>query len=165
MPDFLLYTVHNPDNYVFREISMKRVLLFATLVLFMFPGCESDGKLTDQTVIIPESRSPTLQWQRHEPGKKTQTDAIEYCTALTLEDKTDWRLPTIQELFTLIDFEKKNPAIDKALFPAAEPRYYWSSTLLKGRESSAWYVLFYAGGIGYETAMGMGYIRCVRTVE
>jgi hypothetical protein len=144
---------------------MKKILLMAILALLIIPGCEIKHELTEQTVIIPGTRLPALQWQRKEPGKKPQADAIEYCADLTLDGKSDWRLPTIQELFTLIDFSKKNPAIDKTLFPAAEPRYYWSSTLLTDRESSGWYVLFYSGGIGYDKTTGMGYIRCVRTVK
>ena len=49
----------------------------------------------------------------------------------------DWRLPSIKELLSLVDFTKNSPAIDAAIFPSTQfqgdPNKigYWSSTNLK----------------------------------
>ncbi len=44
-----------------------------------------------------------LMWQRKDAGKSmTHKEAVEYCEALKLGGYDDWRLPTIDELRTLI---------------------------------------------------------------
>jgi len=51
---------------------------------------------------------------------------------------TDWRLPTIQELFTLVDYSRCNPAIDTTIFPNTEASSYWSSTAYAHNPNYAW---------------------------
>jgi hypothetical protein len=62
----------------------------------------------------------------------------------------DWRLPSINELSTLVDFGRLDPALDPAVFPedlealVLSP-YFWSSTTSPSLAFEAYYVNFYNG--------------------
>jgi hypothetical protein len=60
-----------------------------------------------------------LQWQQMPIStQKTVYAAKSYCDNLTFPvgGYSDWRLPTVQELATLVDHGKSNPAIDLTKF-------------------------------------------------
>jgi len=94
--------------------------------------------------------------------------AIEYCENLVLNDKSDWRLPNVKELSSLIDDSRHSPAIypvfENTVF---EPYigYYWSSTTsyLDG-EYSKWMVSFFYEGNRYVAfdRFRICAVRCVR---
>jgi hypothetical protein len=46
----------------------------------------------------------------------------------TLAGKRDWRLPTMEELLTLVDYSRSAPAINGTLFPGTPAGYFWTST-------------------------------------
>jgi Protein of unknown function (DUF1566) len=95
-------------------------------------------------------------------GRLQHKAAIKACVALTLGEQTDWRLPTIKELLTLVNYERVDPAIDIDAFPTCKPNWYWSSSPAVGDSDSAWGVLFYDGysNAGYRN--GDGFVRAVR---
>jgi len=70
-----------------------------------------------------------LMWQRGYSGKMTYSEAVASASGFTLAGYSDWRLPTIKELYSLIDFSGEdvspestsanNPFIDTATFEFA----------------------------------------------
>jgi hypothetical protein len=40
--------------------------------------------------------------------------AKKYCKDLTIGQRKDWRLPTIQELLSIVDYSKFDPALDSS---------------------------------------------------
>jgi hypothetical protein len=68
-----------------------------------------------------------LPWREYEPGINT---APKVCEALEVEGKTDWRLPTIEEL-TGIVVSGNYPAADLELFPDTPFGGMWSSSVLQ----------------------------------
>jgi len=58
---------------------------------------------------------------------------------------SDWRLPTRQELLSIVDNSTFKPAVDLRFFPNTVPAYYWSSTPYAEQQGSAWQVYFKSG--------------------
>lgn len=117
-----------------------------------------------------------LLWQRCSAGLTTGTcsgyaksyswsQAISYCNTLSLGGKT-WRLPTISELKSLIDYSKSSyPTIDTTAFPTQSTyysyEYYWSSSTYAKYTYNAWYVDFYYGTVSNSDKYNSKYVRCV----
>ncbi len=88
-----------------------------------------------------------LTWSRENIGGKrlTWADAKAACEALKIGGHSDWRLPTVQELLTLVDYSRINPAIDVDAF-RCEAHWYWTSTPYGGSPAVyAWVVGFSSG--------------------
>jgi hypothetical protein len=63
----------------------------------------------------------------------------------------DWRLPTMTELCTLIDFSRRTPALPKGhMFFNVPSGYHWSATTLDDHSGMAWIVYFESGTTCYE---------------
>ena len=61
-----------------------------------------------------------------------------------------WRLPTIDELKTLIKKQRRgDPQIDEAVFPECPSSYFWSGSPDTNETGIAWYVSF-----------GYGFVDC-----
>ena len=55
--------------------------------------------------------------------------------------RTDWRLPSRRELFSLVSHDRVNPALPAGNpFDGVFPGYYWSATPCAAAPSQAWYV-------------------------
>ena len=96
-----------------------------------------------------------------------QKDAAAQLKGFDLLCHTDWRLPEISELLTIVDYSKNSPAIDSALFPDTKNDWYWTNTAYAGSPSDcAWYVGFLDG---YSYCDGrdfsVGFVRAVRSVS
>jgi len=76
---------------------------------------------------------------------------------------TDWRLPTVDELNSIVDRSKFDPAINTDLFPDTQAYGYWSSTTLVGTPYSAWVVSFSYGNVYYYFKDHYNYFRAVRS--
>ena len=79
----------------------------------------------------------------------------------------DWRLPTMNELCTLIDFSKRDPALPNGhMFSDAPPGYHWSATTLDNHSELAWIVYFESGTTCYENIKNRsGYTLPVRSLK
>ena len=82
-----------------------RNILILLAVLMVFVACEKqydikEYDIKDEVVIDTQTG---LMWQRTKaPDAMEHADAIQYCENLTLDGYSDWRLPSISELKTLI---------------------------------------------------------------
>lgn len=73
----------------------------------------------------------------------------------------DWRVPTVDELKTLVERGKK-PAINHTMFPATPLSLFWSSTPDTNHNNSAWAVYFYGGSAYWYGKTSYYYLRLVR---
>jgi hypothetical protein len=90
--------------------------------------------------------------------------------------QTDWRLPTIQELQSLVHYGYFSPAMSNAAgtekwktgtanddaFTGVQTRYYWSSTSFAYGNSRAWYVYLSSGYTGRNGKASTYYVWPVR---
>ena len=95
-----------------------------------------------------------LEWQQvPNTTYKTWTSAFTYCETLIFppgnDNHADWRLPTVQELATLIDYNRSNPAIDP-LFGMTENTRYWTADVRVQNIAYAWWIDFDYGWINSE---------------
>ena len=95
-----------------------------------------------------------LEWALTDLGTRCWTDAMD----LYPQDK-EWRLPSIQELQTLVDTKLTNPATE---LPGMLSAYYWSSTTNTNYTNYAWIVYF---GNGYDDNNDKSNSRYVRAVR
>jgi hypothetical protein len=102
-------------------------------------------------------------WQKQDDGTtRTWADALPYCGGLPLGGYSDWRLPNIKELSSIVDDTVFNPAINAKYFPATRSSWYWSSTTFSNVTTRAWAVYFVDGNINYNSKTGSFAVRCVR---
>jgi hypothetical protein len=77
---------------------------------------------------------------------------------------SDWRLPTREELESLVEFtdNPREATINKTYFPEAVPSWYWTASENPQREGYAWYVLFRNGVALNDLKERPKHIRLVR---
>ena len=104
-----------------------------------------------------------LTWQQADPGGTALTwdNANAQCIALQLGGQNDWRLPTLAELNTLIDFNKSNPATANVL-QTNVTLGYWSASSLAGAANNRWVVSFVVGDQAAAQTTSTNHVRCVR---
>jgi len=74
-------------------------------------------------------------------GSRCDTEGyVEAVNAEGLCGASDWRMPTIDELHSLVHMGRTNPAIDADFFPNTIVARFWSSSLDAGKDFRAWYV-------------------------
>ena len=107
-----------------------------------------------------------LIWARNanQFGKVTWPNALSSCNNLNYGGETDWRLPNWQELRSLIDAGKFNPALPTGHpFAAVEiSDYYWSSTMDADGTTYAWGVHIRYGIVSARTKTTAYYVWPVR---
>ena len=99
----------------------------------------ADGTVTDTVT--------GLMWQQVDGGEMTFERATEYCTNLRLGGYSDWRLPSAQEAFSILNHGRQNPPLDVKIFPISGAEYWWTGELQKGSTTKVW-VTNAGGGIG-----------------
>ena len=106
-----------------------------------------------------------LMWQDNSEVKtvrKSWSNASLYCENLALGGYSDWRLPRIKELESIVDISKSNPAIDNS-FLNCNSSIYWSSTIFATTNINyACLVVFNSGKSGYSSNSSTNSVRCVR---
>lgn len=120
-------------------------------------GTTIDRYQANDTVVTDHKTG--LVWQ-NSYDVHTFDDALTYCSDLNLGGFTDWRLPRVDELSTIVDYSQFNSAID-GVFKCA-PYYFWTSTPDSQTSLSAWTVDFYGGWTWVGITDQEGYFRCVR---
>lgn len=90
-------------------------------------------------------------------------DAEKACKELKLAGHKDWRLPTVKELISLVDYTKYIPAIDTKFFPDTKSNWYWTSTIHAGDPGHAWIVSFSNGDVNVYYKDYGSHIRPVRS--
>lgn len=141
---------------------MKKIILFAAFTLttvFAMPLLAEFNSTTVNGDVIVTDTKTGLIWQKTYESGKTWEEALDYCEDLTYAGYSDWRLPDKNELASLVNYEKANPASD---FPDMPKEYFWSSSTYIHDTSLAWDVYFSNGYVGSRNKSSANSVRCVR---
>jgi len=109
-------------------------------------------RITGHTVLDTHTR---LEWQAKQSGPMTWDAAMKYSAELG----DGWRLPTVEELETLVDRSRVDPA---SAFPGMPSEWFWSSSSYAGGSSIAWGVTFSYGYVYGTGKASSNFVRCVR---
>jgi formylglycine-generating enzyme required for sulfatase activity len=119
---------------------------------------ERSGEAEGSTWVDPKTG---LEWQCRSAGEMSWNEAKEYAQWLSLGDKSDWRLPSLSELESLLDRSRYRPVIREEV-PFRDERSYWSSTTFEEDTSTAWIVMFEGAYVLSYYKMNRYHVRCVR---
>jgi len=118
----------------------------------------------DGTYVIDHKTG--LMWSRDESKRSDFDDADAHCRALRFGGFSDWRLPTLDELQTIVDRSRYSPAIDTNVFNT-NAGWTWTSDEYKGNpdpSGSVWIVDFLYGDVGSYGRSSTAFARAVRAV-
>lgn len=125
------------------------------------PEDETDDAVLDKETGLMWERIPynttTIDWY----------DATTHCYETELANRKGWRLPTIEELLSLVDPTQTNPALPSG-HPFAKPtnpsnRVYWASTTAVHKTTEARCMQIYNGNPLYYPKSSANYsVWCVR---
>ncbi|MBM3254534.1 MAG: DUF1566 domain-containing protein [Candidatus Omnitrophica bacterium] len=125
---------------------------------------KGDDTITDNStglIWVKDGKSPgcadgaTIIWKK----------AVDFCENLTYAGYSDWRLPNVRELLSLVDYSRSAPAINTTYFPNTALTDYWSSTTHALTTSQAWGVCYDYGRSFHFDKSETNYVRCVRGVR
>ncbi len=102
-----------------------------------------------------------LSWQRSSDSqRRSYEDARAYCAQLTLEKETGWRLPSLHELFTIIDYGRINPSLPPEFFPTSMS--VWAADSVLDETPQAYVVSFETGMTQQARTLFFMNTRCVK---
>jgi hypothetical protein len=90
----------------------------------------------------------------------THADGIKACAELDFLGVKKWRMPTVKELVSIVDYERCDPAVDPGHFGGPFGAT-WSSTIAKSPAGYAWFVYL---GYGFVNRYYQGFRLHVRAV-
>jgi hypothetical protein len=123
--------------------------------------------LMAETSMVKDSRT-NLMWEdtpHTRETKITQPRAKVYCSELKLGNFEDWRLPSIQELLSLVDYARISPAILKEFSYVEKESFYWTNTVVADESDAFWGVNFKRGASSKASEYYDRYVRCVRDAK
>ncbi len=174
-------------------MKIKHNLYFVPIILFVLftfaqslqaQTCRSDIMSTTPTKDFTihddgtvTHRKTGLMWMRCALGQSwngagcagdvqayTWQGALQAADSADFAGHSDWRLPNIKELSSIVEQACINSAINVTIFPATPSNSFWSVSPYAGAVSGAWNVNFYGGGnsAGHGTTGSFPHVRLVR---
>lgn len=141
-----------------------RFLFFISLLLLTlcFPSTSVAAQFLDNADGTVTDLGTGLIWQKQDDNtKRIWQGALSFCESLTLGGSSDWRLPNIKEIGSIVDYTTITPAIDSRVFVSASD-LYWSATTVAEDTTGAWTMGFQSGIESYISKASPAYVRCIR---
>ncbi len=172
------------DDYDYRIENLSKAVYERRFAVRLVSGGTSlpeTGEFTPESDFIDHyngtvtHKKTGLMWQKCAYGQMLVGNSRCSNTEIYLKHKNanskdyfagydDWRLPTINELSSIVEYKNADPAINLAVFPDTPSYGFWSSSSLAvGGALDAWYVNFTYGGVGRYEYKGVNMaVRFVR---
>jgi hypothetical protein len=100
-----------------------------------------------------------IEWGPTSRSEMDFEDAQAYCA------KLGGRLPEVNELQSLVDYSRKEPATNTDIFPDTKTSWYWSGTTQARYDDCAWCVGFNNGNVNNNNKDNDNYVRPVRASQ
>ncbi len=113
-----------------------------------------------ETVTAIHDTLLNLEWHPTSLRGKNWQHCMDQVVALG----DDWRAPTVDELASLCDRTRREPACDPVLNMPFDD-WHWSSSPVVGWPEGAWYVCFDLGYVGSYLRYTSGFVRPVRVAR
>jgi len=97
-----------------------------------------------------------LLWHRDIKDNMTYNQALDYTKRLG----SNWQIPTMEELHSIVDYNKCNPA---TTLPDMKASWFWSSSGNDNYSNNSWTIHFYGGDVYNYNKDRNSYVRCVNT--
>ncbi len=123
-------------------------------------GYSNAGTPTTYTDDLCTDENTLLTWSEALKAAQTANTAM-------LSGYSDWRLPNLQELRSIVERRNYDPAINPVVFPSYNSSAFWSSTppIHSTYENSAVAITFLDGNDIWPTRNSKVYVRLVRTAQ
>lgn len=99
------------------------------------------------------------------PAKVTWQNALQLSANLEMGGHSDWRLPNVKELASIVERKCVDPSVNATLFPNTASENYWTSTTVAADPSAAWAVAYYNGKNNTKDKLVDVHVRFVRYAE
>jgi len=133
---------------------MKRILWLFSLSFLLLLADTS--KIDEKTGLIWQDNAEVAQKDLN------YDEAVAYCQDLNLDGFNNWRLPTLREVYSIVDLSQNRPALKNG-FEIRDDGRYWTSTLFaKNPEKEAWYISMRYGEAEAYKKSRIYHVRCVR---
>ena len=135
------------------------------------------SRFTDNDLTVSDARTG-LMWEKKTPGNdwrsnlnaldaslswdEAKTDWIGEMNARKFAGFSDWRLPEIEELQSIVDYRRPRPPAINPVFGHLAEAFYWSATPLSIHPGVAWRVLFLDGAVFVDEIHNANRVRAVR---
>jgi hypothetical protein len=162
------YTKLDTNGVVLPNSAMTWVMVKDNVTGLIWENKTDDGGIHDKdnTYTWCDTNSETNGGNPGVCGSgATPTDTQAFIQALNVAKYggySDWRIPTVKELRSIVNFSQTNPSSDTTFFPRTVSSDYWTSTTYAFYEAEAWIVRFNDDQFEYENKSHSYYVRAVR---
>lgn len=151
----------NRSDLIIQFCTLKDKVVELESIAEYLKTCRGDY-IDNQNGTITDNCS-SLQWQKTStPSLHTWEDATQYCTNSSLGGYNDWRLPTEEELVTLMKFTSDPKIYSPFSFGETEWLNYYNWSSSEDPPFRAWVVAFHTGSTGSIQRWELLSTRCVR---
>jgi hypothetical protein len=117
----------------------------------------------DSSRAVVKDMTNGLEWQDGgETVRRNWSGAKEYCRDLNFGGKSDWRLPTVEELYSITDQRKSSSPFVSREFQNMESNWFWSKTDCNKYSSASLVVDFSYGSGSWTHRSDYRSVVCVR---
>jgi len=133
-------------------------ILIVTFTVTMFAKIPRFELFTNESVYDTQTE---LVWTFDQRGEFEASKTEAYCEDLVIGKYDDWRLPKIEELADIYDYDNMKPAFPYSIHP--EP--YCSSDLVENVPGDNRFMLYFLNGFVFHVTSGSCRVLCVRWIR
>jgi len=126
-------------------------------------GCNSTRFVCVMGGAAVLDKETGLVWERSpDTGTRSWFDACDHCYRRKVTNRKGWRLPSVEELASLIDMDTADFLPGDHPFSNVQYNFYWSSTTYPENTTYGWGWRFNQGTLTFVTKGSTYYAWCVR---